>query len=145
MSTRPKSSVLGGPRQAVLAAAALAAVTVLATAAPALAQPAATPQQGRVYAWISDGWGGGTVTSTPAGINCHTTAWDPYAEGAEAPYPTGTCDASFPVGTTVTFTATPDPGSYLNGDPYPTSLRVSPGYNPVWVMFCPQDGLCSSW
>ena len=124
---------------------AAAAALAFATAAPtAAAQPTAT-QQGTVYAWISDGWGGGTVTSSPAGITCHTTAWDPYAENANAPYPAGSCEASFPVGTRVTFTATPDPGSYVNGESYPTSLTVVAGYNSVWVMFCPDEGLCTSW
>ena len=87
---------------------------------------------------------GGTITSQPAGINCHTSAWDPYAPGASAPSPTGTCTASFTVGTTVTFTATPDPGSYINAGPDPNPVTVRTGYNFTWVMFCPNDGLCSA-
>ena len=42
------------------------------------------------------GTGGGTVTSTPAGINCGTT-----------------CTAAFPAGTEVTLTSTPSANSYL--------------------------------
>ncbi|MEU1480568.1 hypothetical protein [Streptomyces sp. NPDC005760] len=127
----------------VLAAAALAAAAGFATAAPAGAQAPTVAQQSTVYAWI-DGWGGGTVTSRPAGISCHTTAWDPYS-GEEPPAgSTGPCEARFPVGTTVTFTATPDPGSYTNGSVDPASLTVRAGYNAVWAMFCPTDGLCSA-
>ncbi|GAA3796301.1 hypothetical protein GCM10022403_032680 [Streptomyces coacervatus] len=131
--------------RAVVAAALLSTAAALATAAPAQAAEPAQTQQGQVYAWVSDGWGGGTLTSSPAGINCHQGAisGDPYA-GGEQPNPTGTCSASFPVGTTVTFTATADPGSYVNIGPDPASLTVVSGYNSVWVMFCPQDGLCSS-
>ncbi|MEU6143470.1 hypothetical protein ABZ848_24300 [Streptomyces sp. NPDC047081] len=136
----------GGRRRAVVAGAALAlaAAAALTTAGPAGAGTVAATQQSTVYAWI-DGWGGGTVTSSPAGISCHTTAWDPY--GSEEPQPgsTGPCSASFPVGTTVTFTATPDTGSAVNGGPDPASLTVRAGYNSVWAMFCPNDGLCSSW
>ena len=45
-----------------------------------------------------DGVGGGTVTSTPAGISCG-----------------GSCLASFDGGTTVTLTATPDASSDFTG------------------------------
>lgn len=131
---------------AVLAAATLCAAAALATAAPVGAQPAQVPQvtqSSTVYAWI-DGWGGGTVTSRPAGISCHTTAWDPYSSEEPPPNHTGPCSASFPVGTTVTFTATPDPGSVVNDGPAPASLTVRSGYNAVWAMFCPTDGLCSA-
>lgn len=125
--------VLSGPASAAAA---------LGSAAPA--QAGYSTQVGQLYAWISDGWGGGTVTSTPAGINCHQAAWD--SEGtAPQQDPTGACSASFPVGTSVHLTATPDPGSSLNGGPDPNPVTVSPGYNSVWVMFCPNDGLCSSW
>jgi hypothetical protein len=124
--------------------AALVTAAALGTAAPVRAQPAYPTQQGQLYAWISDGWGGGTVISAPAGINCHQTAWNPDGTTPQEP-PTGACSASFPSGTSVTLTATPDPGSVLNGSPDPNPVRVSPGYNSVWVMFCPKDGLCSSW
>ena len=130
----------------VLAAAALAAAAGFATAAPAGAQTAQVlqvTQTSTVYAWI-DGWGGGTVTSSPAGISCHTTAWDPYSSEEPPANSTGPCSASFPVGTTVTFTATPDPGSGVNGGTDPASLTVRSGYNAVWAMFCPTDGLCSA-
>ncbi len=120
-------------------------VTALATAA---AIASVTPVQARttadLSAWITDGWGGGTVTSQPAGIDCHTTAWDPYTTTDPPPNPTGACTASFEVGTTVTFTATPDPGSYTNDGPTPNPVTVRAGDNFTWVMFCPADGLCSA-
>ncbi|MEV1066923.1 hypothetical protein [Streptomyces sp. NPDC050263] len=94
--------------------------------------------------WVTDGWGGGTVTSRPAGINCHTSAWDPYAEDQPQPYPSGPCTATFEVGTTVAFTATPDPGSVVNDGPTPNPVTVRTGYNFTWVMFCPINGLCSA-
>ncbi|RPF34685.1 hypothetical protein [Streptomyces sp. TLI_185] len=158
MSTHPLPPATGEPvvtarRRAgarsawrpVMAATLLAAAAALGTAAPVHALPAAT-QRATVSAWISDGWGGGTVTSNPAGINCHTTAWDPYAEDAQPqPNPSGPCEASFPVGTTITFTATPDPGSNVNFPPDPNPLTVRAGYNAVWAMFCPNDGLCMSY
>lgn len=130
--------------RALVVASALASAAALGTAAPVHAAPAQT-QTGHVYAWINDGWGGGTLTSSPAGINCHTTATDPYSEDSPPPNTTGPCDAVFPVGTTVTFTATPDPGSYLNIGPDPARLTVASGYNPVYVIFCPNDGLCMSY
>ncbi|KQV11887.1 hypothetical protein [Kitasatospora sp. Root107] len=124
---------------------ALATAAALGTVAPVTAQAVTPAQQGQLYSWI-DGWGGGTVTSRPAGIDCHQSAWDPYAPDATyQPPPTGSCAAAFPVGTYVTFTATPDPGSYVNGSPDPGSLTVRSGYNSVWAMFCPEDNLCSSW
>ncbi|MGK5730281.1 hypothetical protein [Streptomyces sp. URMC 124] len=98
----------------------------------------------QLSAWVSDGWGGGTITSQPAGINCHQEAWDPYGSGEPQPDPTGACTASFEVGTTVTFTATADPGSYVNFGPVPNPVTVQSGYNFTWVMFCPDDGLCSA-
>ena len=134
----------GTPWRAVVVATALAAAAALGTAAPVHAAPAQT-QTGHVYAWIGDGWGGGRLTSSPAGIDCHITSWDPYAENPQGPDQTGPCDAVFPVGTTVTFTATPDPGSYLNIGPDPARLTVASGYNPVYVIFCPNDGLCMSY
>ncbi|MGI5456118.1 hypothetical protein ACQEWB_23695 [Streptomyces sp. CA-249302] len=147
MNSNPNLSTTGGGRRRVVvagAALALAAAAALTTAGPAGARTVAVTQQSTVSAWI-DGWGGGTVTSSPAGISCHTTAWDPYGSGESQPNPTGPCYASFPVGTVVTFTATPDPGSSVNGGPDPASLTVRSGYNSVWAMFCPNDGLCSSW
>jgi len=47
---------------------------------------------------IKDGTGAGTITSSPAGIDCVST-----------------CEASFPGGTVVTLTATPSPGSFFSG------------------------------
>ncbi|WP_052391075.1 hypothetical protein [Streptomyces sp. NRRL B-24484] len=130
-------------RRATVITTALVTAAALGTATP-LAAGATTPApQAQVSAWVSDGWGGGTVTSQPAGINCHQAAADPWnGVGQEAP--TGTCYASFPVGTRVTFTATADPGSNVNSGPDPASLTVQPGYNPVWTMFCPNDDLCSA-
>ncbi|MEV4434611.1 hypothetical protein [Streptomyces sp. NPDC049555] len=118
-----------------------ALVTAVAMASVAPVQAQSTAQ---LSAWISDGWGGGTITSQPAGINCHTQAWDPYTSPDPAPTPTGNCTATFPVGTTVTFTATPDPGSYINDGPRPNPVTIRSGYNYTWVMFCPNDGLCSA-
>ncbi|MEU3335257.1 hypothetical protein ACWCQ1_00390 [Streptomyces sp. NPDC002144] len=119
-------------------------VTALATAAAiASVAPAQAQSTAQLSAYVSDGWGGGTITSQPVGINCHTSAWDPYA-GDPAPNPTGTCTATFQVGTTVTFTATPDSGSYINDGPTPNPVTVRTGYNFTWVMFCPTDGLCSA-
>ncbi|WP_285737837.1 hypothetical protein [Kitasatospora phosalacinea] len=139
-------------RSVVVAAAALATATAVSTAAPVYAQAAtsttATTATSHVTAWTSDGWGGGTVVSHPAGINCHQSAWDPYTydeNAAPQPDTSGTCDAVFPVGTVVTFTATPDPGSNLNYGPDPASLTVRAGYNATYVVFCPNDGLCSAW
>ncbi|WP_405771342.1 hypothetical protein OG539_41050 [Actinacidiphila glaucinigra] len=119
-------------------------VTAFATA---VAIASITPVQAstaQLYVWF-DGWGGGTVTSQPAGINCHTTAWDPYATEEPQPNPTGTCAASFEVGTTVTFTATPDTGSHINFAPDPNPVTVVNGYNFTWAMFCPDEGLCNSY
>ena len=93
---------------------ALATAAAIVSVAPAHAQTTA-----QLSSWVSDGWGGGTITSRPAGINCHQAATpDPYG-GDPQPSPTGTCTATFEVGTTVTFTATPDPN--------PVTIRT--GYN----------------
>ncbi|CRK57134.1 hypothetical protein [Alloactinosynnema sp. L-07] len=132
------------PRRAIVIISALATAAMLSTAAPVWAQSGYPTRTGQLYAWISDGWGGGTVTSRPPGINCHQSAWNPDGTTPQQP-PTGACSANFPSGTTVTLTATPDPGSFLNGDPDPNPVTVSPGYNSVWVMFCPENDLCSSW
>ncbi|MFE6096840.1 hypothetical protein ACFQ7M_33380 [Streptomyces massasporeus] len=48
---------------------ALATAAALASVAPAQAQTIA-----QLSAYVSDGWGGGTITSQPAGINCHQEA-----------------------------------------------------------------------
>ncbi|WP_251070959.1 hypothetical protein [Streptomyces sp. ISL-96] len=136
LSVAHKKTEIRGVRRAMVVAIALGAAAGLSTAAPVQA----APQQATVSVWTSDGWGGGTVTSQPTGINCHQPAWQPYSEEPQQP-PTGTCSASFPVGTTVTFTATPDPGSYFNyADPNPKT--VYPGYNPVYVVFCPENDYC---
>ncbi|MFI5796116.1 hypothetical protein [Streptomyces sp. NPDC051677] len=120
-------------------------VTALATAATmASVAPVQAQSTAQLSAWVSDGWGGGTITSRPAGINCHQSAWDPYASNEPQPYPTGACTATFEVGTTVTFTATPDSGSYVNDGPTPHSMTIRTGYNATWVMFCPSGGLCSA-
>ncbi|MFJ9025461.1 hypothetical protein ACIRPU_36640 [Streptomyces sp. NPDC102259] len=121
-------------------------VTALATAAAiASVAPVQAQSTAQLSAWVSDGWGGGTITSQPAGIHCHQSAWDPYATDPEPqPYPTGTCTASFEVGTTVTFTATPDSGSHTNDGPTPNPVTIRTGYNFTWVMFCPDGGLCSA-
>jgi hypothetical protein len=116
-------------------------VTALATAAAIASITPAQASTGHLYVWITDGWGGGTVTSQPAGINCHTTAWDPYADDPQ-PSLTGPCDASFEVGTTVTLTVTPDPGSSLNIGPEHNPLTIYAGYNPAYAIFCPNEGLC---
>ncbi|MEU9593122.1 hypothetical protein ACGF7W_20095 [Streptomyces sp. NPDC048219] len=117
---------------------ALATTTALGFVAPAHAQ--STAQLG---AYVADGWGGGTITSSPAGINCHISAFDPYA-GDPAPTPTGTCTATFVVGTTVHFTATADAGSYVNFPPDPNPVTIRTGYNFTGVVFCPNEGLCSA-
>ncbi|WP_413253689.1 hypothetical protein [Streptomyces pseudovenezuelae] len=83
-----------------------------------------------VYAWI-DGWGGGTVTSRPAGISC-TTAWNPYGS-EEPPSKSRPSSASFPVARPSLSTATHAPGSGVNGEPAPASLTVRAGHNTVWL------------
>ncbi|MFF7893518.1 hypothetical protein ACFZDI_16765 [Streptomyces sp. NPDC007907] len=57
---------------------ALATAAAIASVAPAQAQTTA-----QLSAYVSDGWGGGTITSQPAGINCHQEAWDPERPAAE--------------------------------------------------------------
>ncbi|MDF3145322.1 MULTISPECIES: hypothetical protein [unclassified Streptomyces] len=124
----------GTPWRKVLVATALAATAALSTAAPVGAQT----QQGQVVVWIDDSFGGGTVTSQPAGINCHVVAFlNPYESEEGRPGQTGTCSASFPVGTTVTFIATPDPGSHFNSADPPRLTVGAPGYNTAWISFCP--------
>ncbi|MFD4598681.1 hypothetical protein ACFWPQ_11675 [Streptomyces sp. NPDC058464] len=123
---------------------AIGAIAALATTASiGFAAPAQARTNAQLNAYVSDGWGGGTITSNPAGINCHTTAWDPYG-GDPAPDPTGTCTASFPIGTTVHFNATADAGSYVNIPPDPNPVAIRSGYNYTGVVFCPNDGLCSA-
>ncbi|GAA2856269.1 hypothetical protein GCM10010472_12040 [Pseudonocardia halophobica] len=133
----------------------LAAVMVLGGAVlllPTTSAVAQTSASSTVSVWI-DGWGSGTVTSRPAGINCHlaTPVGYPYEHAAgEDQSISGTCHADFPVGTAVTLTATPDAGSELNyldcggGMASPCTRTVASGYNGVWAMFCPRDGLCSA-
>jgi hypothetical protein len=112
---------------------------------------AAAPATATLSVWI-DGWGSGTVTSSPPGINCHLTspAGYPYSSTTDQTL-IGPCDATFPVGTVVTTTATPAPDSSLNGSECggswmenPCRKTVRSGYNAVWVMFCPRDGMCSA-
>ncbi|MER5638816.1 hypothetical protein ABT095_17865 [Kitasatospora sp. NPDC002227] len=137
------------------AAAALTLAATLGTGAPAWAQTATTTPTGHLSVWVSDGFGGGTVTG-PGGIHCYQGPWaDPYGDVPQ-PDPTGTCDAAFPVGTSVTLTARADPGSYINYWDPPSSLcnyhsysctvtlKVVQGYNAADFMFCPEDGLCSA-
>lgn len=120
-----------------LVATALAASAALSTAAPVGAAHAAT-QNGQVVVWMDDSFGGGTVTSQPAGINCHVAAFlNPYESEQGRPAQTGTCSASFPVGTTVTFVATADPGSSFNAADPPRLTVGAPGYNTAWISFCP--------
>ena len=114
---------------------------------PTTTTPTPTGGQATVSVWI-DGWGSGTVTSSPAGISCHVQySGDPYGDDFTGSM-TGPCDASFAVGSPVTLTATADPGSHLNSmdcGTYanPCTRTVTSGYNPVWVSFCPDNnGLC---
>lgn len=107
------------------------------------------PATTNLQIWI-DGWGAGTVTSSPAGINCHQgPAINPY-ESNQTQSQSGTCLASFPVGTVVTVTATADPGSDVNyldcggATGNPCKRTVTSGYNAATAMFCPTDGLCSA-
>ncbi|WP_046729749.1 hypothetical protein [Streptomyces humi] len=119
-------------------------ITALATAAAiGFAVSAQAQSTAQLSAYVGDGWGGGTVTSSPAGINCHIPAWDPYG-GDQAPDPTGTCTTGFVIGTTVHFTATADTGSYVNFPPDPNPVTVHSGYNYTSAVFCPNDGLCSA-
>ena len=114
---------------------------------PTTTTPPPTGGQATVNVWI-DGWGSGTVTSSPAGINCHVQySGDPYGDDFTGSM-TGPCDAGFAVGSQVTLTATADPGSHLNmmdcgTYANPCTRTVTSGYNPVWVSFCPDNnGLC---
>ncbi|MFE8964979.1 hypothetical protein [Streptomyces iakyrus] len=58
---------------------ALATAAAIASAAPAQAQTTA-----QLSAYVSDGWGCGTITSQPAGINCHTGS---YVNDGPSPNP----------------------------------------------------------
>ncbi|MGK5556541.1 hypothetical protein ACSNOI_33515 [Actinomadura kijaniata] len=141
MSANSTSSAGGARgRRGAMATAVLVAAAALSAAVPAQARA----EQGQLYVWTTDGWGGGTVTSSPAGINCHQTAWNPY-EDTSRQASSDACSASFPVGTVVTLTAVPDPGSSINYGPDPNPVRIRSGYNSSYVMFCPNEGLCSSW
>jgi hypothetical protein len=119
---------------------------VLPAASAAAAQPSST-----LNVWI-DGWGSGTVTSNPPGINCTMTSSDgnPWENENWNQSLSGSCHASFPVGTVVTVTSTPAAGSALNNSDCggqngnPCRSTIGTGSNPVWVMFCPDDDLCSA-
>jgi hypothetical protein len=97
-----------------------------------------------------EGWGDGTVTSSPAGINCHlVTAGDPYGSDFNQVL-TGPCEANFPVGSVVTLTGTPDAGSYT-GDLLcgstsgnPCRKTVVDGFNLVVATFCHYEEVCSA-
>jgi hypothetical protein len=78
------------PRRRVAIIASLSMAIVLALQSPAFAQQTLTV--------LKAGTGTGTVTSSPAGINCGTDCSEIYADG-----------------TVVTLTATPDFGSYFVG------------------------------
>jgi hypothetical protein len=84
--------------------------------------------------WI-DGWGSGTITSSPAGINCNSQS--------------GGCSAPFATGSTVTLTATPDAGSQFNGfldcssTGSPCTVTMTDNKT-VWSQFCPIDDFCSA-
>ena len=106
-----------------------------------------TPDTSVLHVWI-DGWGSGTITSSPAGINCHVQySGNPYEDDFTGSM-TGPCEASFTVGSQVTLTATADPGSHLNSmdcGTYanPCTKTVTSGYNGVYASFCPDNnGLC---
>lgn len=129
------------------------AVVLIPATTSAVAQ---TSDTGTLSVWI-DGWGSGTVTSSPAGINCHLVSPPGYPyehESGEDQTLSGPCHAAFPVGTVVTVTGTPDAGSYLNGGldcgngggalENPCRRTVTSGYNSAWAMFCPEGGLCSA-
>ncbi len=80
--------------------------TVVMTAGLAVTATFAAAPPPPVLLTVSVTGGGGTVTSTPAGINCTR----PDGGGAA----TGACSASFPVGTSVTLTATKTTNSWLS-------------------------------
>ncbi|WP_198944126.1 hypothetical protein [Streptomyces sp. CB03234] len=65
-----KKIQIRGNRRAMVVAVAPGTAAGLGTVAPVQA----APQQATVSVWTSDGWGGGTVISQPAGINCHQPA-----------------------------------------------------------------------
>ncbi|BAW07284.1 InlB B-repeat-containing protein [Nocardia seriolae] len=121
-------------------------IAALLIAAPELGlpSPATVKDTAQLQIWF-DGWGGGTVTSSPAGINCHQSRYD-WQTGAGGQI-TGTCAISVPAGTSVTLTARPDPDSYFNlwdqGDT-PTITRTVSGSSSATVVFCPNDDLCSA-
>ena len=97
-----------------------------------------------------EGWGDGTVSSSPAGINCHlVTTGDPYGSDFNQVL-TGPCEANFPVGSVVTLTGTPDAGSYT-GDLLcgstsgnPCGKTVVDGFNLVVATFCHYEEVCSA-
>lgn len=73
----------------------VAAAVMGASAALGFATPADAETPGHLTVWF-DGWGAGSVTSSPAGINCSQTRYN--WETGEGGQVTGTCDAAFPNG-----------------------------------------------
>lgn len=130
----------------VVAAVFLGAALVLPGASAAAAQSTST-----LNVWI-DRWGSGTVTSSPAGINCTMTssAGNPWENENWTQSLSGSCHANFPVGTVAAVTATPAAGSELNGSerggPFvnPFQRTITSGYNAACAMFCPRNDLCSA-
>jgi len=124
-----------------------APLVLVPTTASAATQTDATST---LSVWI-DGWGSGVVTSNPPGINCQmkSASGNPWENENWNQTLTGPCEARFSIGTVVTVTATPAAGNDLNsidcGQPNnPCRRTMTSGYNPVWVMFCPRDDLCSA-
>jgi hypothetical protein len=75
------------------------AFLLLVPIGPAAAAPPATAT---LNIWI-DGWGSGTVTSSPPGINCQLSSPAGYPYFSTTDYTlSGPCEAQFPVGTVVT-------------------------------------------
>lgn len=125
---------------------------------PMVHPAASATSSGTLFVWI-DGWGSGTVTSSPPGISCTQTGLqpgeDPYGGEWDGVSQSGTCSASFPLGTAVTLNQTADEGSYFNGglgtetswSPEEPSFTqtVTGEYTPVYVFFCPEDNLCMSY
>ena len=93
-----------------------------------------TPETKILQVWI-DGWGTGTIVSSPPGINCSSQS--------------GGCAALFPPDTTVTLTATPAATSTFNGfldcSGWASPCTVTMDHNrTVYSYFCPVDDVCSA-